>query len=305
VRHTGSDQYGTICDDGDKSNSQVSNQLAPGIVTILPKNDVTLGWQYLCESNLMQQFLKTILTITEQAEEIPKRYFRQGVTIDQKQDETPVTIADRATEEFIRKGLAENFPDHAVFGEEFGMTDTDSIYQWVIDPIDGTRAFISGMPLYGMLIALLENGFPKLGVVRMPELGEVYTGTEQGAFLNGDQRLTVSETEDLDQAFLYINEPDKLFAKAPDVFARLNSAGRDRRYSYDCYPHALVAAGHIDACVDLGLQPYDYLPLVPIIQAAGGIITDWQGQSLNMDSDGRIVCAATPALHSDILALLK
>jgi fructose-1,6-bisphosphatase/inositol monophosphatase family enzyme len=185
------------------------------------------------------------------------------------------------------------------------MTDTDSIYQWVIDPIDGTRAFISGMPLYGMLIALLENGIPRLGVVRMPELGEVYTGTEQGAFLNGDQRLAVSDTKHLDQAFLYINEPDKLLAKSLDVFARLNSAGRDRRFSYDCYPHALVAAGQIDACVDLGLQPYDYLPLVPIIQAAGGIITDWQGQSLNMNSDGRIVCAATPALHSDILALLK
>ena len=253
----------------------------------------------------MQHFLKTILTITDQAEDIPKRYFRQGVEIDQKQDETPVTIADRATEECIRAGLAEHFPDHAIFGEEFGMTDSDSPYQWVIDPIDGTRAFISGMPLYGMLIALLKYGVPQLGVLRMPELGEVYTGTDQGAFLNGDQKLAVSDTENLDRAFIYINEPDKMMAEVPKVFARLNTAGRDRRYSYDCYPHALVAAGHIDACIDFGLQPYDYLPLVPIIEGAGGIITDWRGQKLDMGSDGRIVCAATPALHSTLLTLLQ
>ena len=252
----------------------------------------------------MQHFLKTILSITDQAERIPKSYFRQGVEIDQKQDETPVTIADRATEEFIRDGLAAHFPDHAIFGEEFGLSETDSPYQWVIDPIDGTRAFISGMPLYGMLIALLENGVPRLGVLRMPELNEVYTGSDEGAFLNGDTRLSVSQTTQLNMAFLYINEPDKMMAEVPDVFARLNQVGRDRRFSYDCYPHALVAAGHIDACVDFGLQPYDYLPLVSIIEAAGGVITDWQGNALNMKSDGRIVCAATPALHSSLLALL-
>ena len=253
----------------------------------------------------MQNFLKTILSLTQQAEQIPKRYFRKGVTIDHKQDETPVTIADRATEEFIRAGLAEHFPDHEIFGEEFGMTKGDSPYQWVIDPIDGTRAFISGMPLYGMLIALLKHGVPQLGVLRMPELGEVYTGTDQGAFLNGDQRLRVSDAKDLDRAFIYINEADKMMAAVPGVFARLNSAGRDRRFAYDCYPHALLAAGHIDACVDFGLQPYDYLPLVPIIEAAGGVITDWQGKPLNMGSDGRIVCAATSLLHSEILVLLQ
>ncbi|MBV1926956.1 MAG: inositol monophosphatase family protein [Rhodobacteraceae bacterium] len=253
----------------------------------------------------MQNFLKTILSLTQQAEQIPKRYFRKGVTIDHKQDETPVTIADRATEEFIRAGLAEHFPDHEIFGEEFGMTKGDSPYQWVIDPIDGTRAFISGMPLYGMLIALLKHGVPQLGVLRMPELGEVYTGTDQGAFLNGNQRLRVSDTKDLDRAFIYINEADKMMADVPGVFARLNSAGRDRRFAYDCYPHALLAAGHIDACVDFGLQPYDYLPLVPIIEAAGGVITDWQGKPLNMGSDGRIVCAATSLLHSEILVLLQ
>lgn len=253
----------------------------------------------------MKHFLTTILAITDQAEQIPKRYFRAGVAIDHKQDETPVTVADRATEEHIRAGLAQHFPDHAIFGEEFGQTDGNSPYQWVIDPIDGTRAFISGMPLYGMLIALLEHGVPRLGVLRMPELGEVYTGSDAGAFLNGDQRLSVSDMQDLDRAFLYINEPDKMMTEVPEIFARLNTAGQDRRFSYDCYPHALVAAGHIDACVDYDLKPYDYLPLVSIIEGAGGIITDWQGQRLHMESDGRIVCAATPALHAALLALLR
>ena len=104
---------------------------------------------------------------------------------------------------------------------------------------------------------------------------------------------------------VYINEADKMMRDLPEVFARLNSAGRDRRFCYDCYPHALVAAGHVDACVDYDLKPYDYLPLVPIVTAAGGAISDWDGRPLGLHSDGRVVCAATPALHRALLDLLQ
>ena len=252
----------------------------------------------------MQDFLTTILKITQDAEAIPRQYFRKGVDIVHKDDESPVTIADRATEEFIRDALAKAFPDHGIYGEEFGKTTGDSPYQWIIDPIDGTRSFITGFPLYGMLVALLQGDMPVLGIVRMPELAEVYSSDGNTTLLNGAQVCTASKTTDLNDAMIYINEANTLMRDEPDVFAQLNSVGRDRRFAYDCYPHALVAAGHVDACVDYGLKPYDYFPLIPIITAAGGVITDWRGAPLTMQSDGRVVCAATPQLHADLINIL-
>lgn len=216
-----------------------------------------------------------------------------------------MTIADQETEAYIRQELARRFPDHSIIGEEFGESGPSSDLSWIIDPIDGTRAFISGMPLYGMLAGLLERGRPILGVVRMPELGEVYYGSSEGAFSNVARRLTVTGTESLEQAMLYINEADKIQHDAPEVFARLNRAGHDRRFANDCYPHALVAAGHVDACVDYALQPYDFLPLVALVEAAGGVITDWQGAPLGLGSDGSVVTAATPRLHAALLKLLE
>lgn len=253
----------------------------------------------------MQAYLDTILDITKEAAEIPRRHFRAGIDIIHKSDTTPVTVADQASEELIRAALERHFPDHGIIGEEFGTSRPDSPWQWIIDPIDGTRAFISGMPLYGMLAGLLKDGVPVLGVVRMPEMNEVFAGDGKTATLNRTHPLKVSVTTDLGQAMLYINEADKLMRNEAAVFALLNMAARDRRFSYDCYPHALLAAGHVDACVDYDLKPYDILPLVPIIAGAGGIITDWQGQPLGLESDGRVVSAATPALHMQLLDLLN
>ncbi len=253
----------------------------------------------------MQAYLDTILAITQEAAKIPRKHFRAGVDIIHKPDATPVTVADQAAETFIRNALAQHFPDHGVLGEEFGLSETDSPFQWIIDPIDGTRAFISGMPLYGMLVGLLKDGVPVLGVVRMPELDEVYASDGARSTLNRTLGLATARTTTLDTAMLYINEADKMMRAEPQVFARLNGAARDRRYSYDCYPHALVAAGHVDACIDYDLKPYDILPLVPIIAGAGGVITDWQGQPLGLESDGRVISAATPALHAQLLDLIN
>jgi len=253
----------------------------------------------------MRDKLNIILDITDRAARIPRKYFRTGVAVDSKSDASPVTRADRDTETFIRDALGARFPGHAIYGEEFGQTLTDSRYLWVIDPIDGTRSFISGMPLYGMLVALLHDGKPVLGMIRMPELDEVYAAGPDGAFLNGTTPLRTSGVTDLAQAFLYINEADRILADAPRAFARLNQSGRDRRFGYDCYPHALVAAGHADACIDYNLKPYDYLPMVPVVEGAGGVISDWQGQPLSLKSDGRVVSAATPTLHRALLACLE
>lgn len=252
----------------------------------------------------MQDWLDTILAITDTAATLPLNYFRTGVDVIHKADETPVTVADREVESVLRAAIEEHFPGHAIFGEEFGETGGEGPYRWIIDPIDGTRAFISGMPLFGMLVGLLEHGKPVLGVVRLPALGEVYYGSAAGAFGN-TKRLATSQTRSVEQAFLYINEADKILRDAPGAFDRLNRAGKDRRFGYDCYPHALVAAGHADACVDFDLQPYDYLPLVPVIEAAGGVITNWRGEPLEMRFGEAVVSAATPELHADLIALLS
>jgi len=248
--------------------------------------------------------LKTAIGIVRTASALPMAHFRQPLAIDAKPDDSPVTVADRATEQEIRRLLAEAFPDDGMFGEEFGNSGTSNGRLWVIDPIDGTRSFISGSPLFGMLLALVENGAPTLGVVGMPALGEVFAGGAGfPATLNGAP-ITASKVTRLSDAVIYVNEGDRLFDTHPQAFARLMQAGATRRFAYDCYPHALVAAGHVDCVVDLGLEPYDFLSLQPLVEAAGGVVSDWDGKPLTLESDGRIVSAATPELLAEMLELL-
>lgn len=253
----------------------------------------------------LQELQQTACTIAEDASKIAMSYFRAPLEIIEKADESPVTVADRATEECIREAIAKHFPDHSIFGEEFGISGDLSGKSWVIDPIDGTRSFISGHPLFGMLMAYMEAGVPLVGLVRMPAINEIYVGAKGlGATLNG-KPISTRSTVKLDKAILFINEAERLQAAEPELLARLCTAGHTRRMAYDCYPHALVASGQIDAVVDWGLEPYDYLPLVALIEAAGGVITDWDGQELTLKSDGRVVTAATKELHKELLEFIR
>ncbi|NVK16655.1 MAG: inositol monophosphatase [Rhodobacteraceae bacterium] len=239
------------------------------------------------------------------AAEAARGYFRGRLGIEFKADESPVTQADKAVESEVRAYLEQHFPDHGIFGEEHGFAGADRAEVWIIDPIDGTRSFLSGHPLFGFLLGFLQDGIPQLGVIGMPALGETYLGVRgQGATFNG-QPIHVSDQTRLDQAVLYVNEGDKIHRDHPELFTRLMQAGQTRRFAYDCYPHALLAAGHADAVIDYDLQPYDFLPVSAVIEAAGGVITDWTGQPLDLASDGRVVAAATPALHAEMMALIK
>ena len=252
----------------------------------------------------IQPMISSALDITARASAIPRSYFRTRMDIDHKQDESPVTIADRETEKFIRDALQELYPEHAIFGEEFGREASDSDFEWIIDPIDGTRAFVTGMPLYGMLLALLKNGAPEFGIVRMPELEEVYSGDGERSLLNDNDLLQVSKVTRLDDAVIYLNEGEKIMPRHPRLFERLCSSGRLRRLGYDCYPHVLLADGRVDLVIDFDLKPYDYLALVPVIEGAGGLISDWRGKRLDLHSDGRIISAATPELQHEALQLI-
>jgi len=256
--------------------------------------------------------MKNLEVIADQATEIAQNasalvlehFQNQKLEIIKKADESPVTLADRATEKFIRNELTKRFPEMGILGEEFGISGDLEEQCWIIDPIDGTRFFITGYPAFGMLLAYLEQGQPKVGVVQMPALKETFVGYEGGpATLNG-KPVKCSDVTRLNEAKVFINEAERTFADDQSRFARLCNAGHTRRMSYDCYPHAMVAAGRIDAVTDMGLETYDFLPLVALIKSAGGVISDWNGKPLDMNSDGRVVTAATVELHDEMLALI-
>lgn len=252
----------------------------------------------------LEERLSVAMEITEIAAQVALAHFRHNPDIETKADHSPVTIADKETEQVIRDGLIQAYPKDAVFGEEFGQSG-DGTDMWIVDPIDGTRSFITGLPLFGMLLGYLTVQGPQLGIIRMPALDEVYSGgVGLGAACNG-ARISVSACTQLPRARLLINEADKLAVQEPEVFGRLVRAGELRRMGADCYSHALVARGLVDAVVDYDLQPYDYLPVSAVVEAAGGVMTDWHGAPLTMRSNGRTLTAATPELHAELIALIN
>lgn len=248
--------------------------------------------------------LQTARDVSAAAVATPLRYFRAGFAIEQKSDESPVTVADRETEAVLRQAIAARYPDHGILGEEFGSEGLEREFVWVIDPIDGTKSFISGAPLFGMLIAVLKAGKPVAGIIRMPALGECYGGSlETGSDRDGS-KIACRKGVALDQAFLCLNEANTLMSEYGGAFGRLMTCGRYRRFTYDCYPYAQLASGQVDAVVDCNLQPYDYLPVVPVVEGAGGVITDWQGNALTLESDGRVLASASPEIHKELLKRL-
>lgn len=232
-------------------------------------------------------------------------YFRQPLSIERKADASPVTIADRQIETILRDAIAERFPDHGIFGEEHGVRNLGNRYVWVIDPIDGTKSFITGMPTFGTLIACLDNGRPVVGVLSIPPSNERWTAQTDGRTMFADKPCTGSGCRTLSEARLYTTSTDSFDAAGLALFETVSAGAAIRRFGGDCYSYGLLASGHVDAVIEMGLHPYDYMALVPVIAAAGGVITDWQGRALTLDSGGDVVAAATPALLEEILTLLK
>jgi histidinol phosphatase-like enzyme (inositol monophosphatase family) len=243
-------------------------------------------------------------TLADRARAMSLPRFRRKLNVQIKDDESPVTAVDRDVEAMVRECIRAAYPQHGLLGEEHGSSHIDAEYVWSIDPIDGTRSFISGWPLWGTLLALLHHGRPLLGVVDMPALGERWIGvTGEGTRLNG-QPCHSRQCTQLADATVYATSPDIFSPAEFAAFERVTRSARGRRFGGDCYSYALLASGHIDAVIEAGLKPYDYLALAPVIEAAGGVITDWQGQPLGMQSGGQVVAAATDELHRKIIAVI-
>jgi myo-inositol-1(or 4)-monophosphatase len=237
-------------------------------------------------------------------------FFRTSLSIDNKSgaphDFDPVTEADRAAEAVMRRLIKANFPQHGIVGEEFGSEREDAEYVWVLDPIDGTKSFISGFPIWGTLIALLHKGTPVFGMMHQPFIGERFSGDSGSAHYSGsagDRRLSVRRCGSLRDATMFTTSP--LLMNPPDraAFARVEQAVRLTRYGGDCYSYCMLAAGHLDLVIETELKPYDIAALIPIITGAGGVVTTWDGKPAQ--SGGRIVAAGDPRVHDAAIKLLN
>lgn len=255
----------------------------------------------------MDAWLAAAEAALDAAGAVIRRYFRAGLGAEQKSDESPVTIADREAEQILRGALAAAFPDHGLLGEEFPAARADARYVWVIDPIDGTRAFLTGRPSFCTLLGLLEDGVPVLGLIDQPVTGERWAGgrglptrfrgTLGGAV--GPRALTA-----LAEAELSATSPAMFSAADAPRFARLQAACRRLYWGGDAYAYGLLALGQIDVVAEPGMKPWDWAALVPVVENAGGMVTDWAGQPLRLDSDGTVLAAANAELHAAALAAL-
>lgn len=251
---------------------------------------------------------KELLSFAEQladrARGITRQYFRQALSIIDKNDASPVTVADQETEAALRALINQHYPGHGIIGEEYGAQTSASPYRWIIDPIDGTRSFISGFPIYCTLIALLYHDKPVLSIIDMPMLDERFLAAGEGSRLNG-QTIRVSQCREISQALAYSTDPGMFDVRQYERHQQVARQVRQQRYTGDGYAYAMLAAGWIDLVVEAGMKIHDFLPLIPIIEEAGGIISDWQGQPLTTRSNGEILAAATPELHRQAMALLN
>jgi histidinol phosphatase-like enzyme (inositol monophosphatase family) len=233
-------------------------------------------------------------------------HFRAPIAADRKHDATPVTVADREAEQAMRRILTAEVPRDGVHGEEFGASEGRSGRQWVLDPIDGTTAFLAGRATFGTLIALLDGGFPVLGVIDQPILGERWLGVAgQGTTLNG-MPVATRPCRELADATLATTGPQYFTQAEGDLFMALAQKTDHKRMVMggDCYNYAMLASGFVDVVCESGLKLHDFAALVPVVEGAGGTMCDWNGEPLHAGSDGHVLALGDPARLDDVLEAL-
>lgn len=222
-----------------------------------------------------------------------------------KSDGSPVTSVDQVVEDRIRAMIAQEYPEHGIVGEEHGALSPDAEYVWIIDPIDGTLPFVAGIPVFGTLIALTHERIPIIGVIDMPATGERWIGRQGSPTTRNGKPVRVRSCAQLDSALLSTSNPDLYANDEIAIFERLKAKTQWCIYGGSCLAYAQIASGRIDVGIDAGLEPFDYAALVPVILGAGGVITDWKGESLNLLSGGQILAAGDPRVHAEALSVLN
>ena len=242
--------------------------------------------------------------LADTARTIARSYFRNPIAVEQKADRSPVTAADRAIETEMRRMIRAEFPTHGIQGEEFAA-EAGAEFTWVLDPIDGTKSFISGYPLFGALIALTEGARAVLGVIEAPALAERWVGVEGAATTCNDAAVRTSACTSIEQARVYSTTTDAFEGerlRRYDLYSRRASI---RRFGGDCYLYGLLAAGHCDLVIEAAMKPHDFQALVPVVEGAGGIISDWNGRPLDARSGDSVLAAATEALWAQAVEALS
>lgn len=252
---------------------------------------------------MLKRYLDFATKIAFEAGRLTLAHFQTDVQADFKDDDTPVTVADKKAEELIRHRLEQAFPAHAILGEEFGETNAGASHRWIIDPIDGTKAFMRGVPLYAVLIGLEIEGRSEVGAVYLPALDEmICAATDEGCYWNG-RRSYVSAAKDLSRSIIAFTDIAS-FAKhgRQEAFGRIAEACYDRRGWSDAYGYALVATGRVEIMLDPIVNPWDLAPFPPILREAGGYFGDWSG---NETIYGAEALATTQTLLPEVLRLVE
>ncbi|MCB9891190.1 MAG: histidinol-phosphatase [Planctomycetes bacterium] len=253
----------------------------------------------------MTEYRDFALELADEARAILRRRFRSRFALSWKDDGTPVTEADHEVEGILRREIHGRFPGHGIIGEEGGRSREDAEFVWVLDPIDGTKAFATGKPLFGTLIALLRDGEPVLGIIEIPILSERFVGARgEASTLNGDP-IRVRERAKLSECVLYSTTPDMFAGASEAAFQRLRSRVQWSLYGGDCYSYGMLARGDIDLVVERDLKAYDCCALVPVIRGAGGVIMRWSGGAVGLDADDTLIAAGCPARAEEVRALLS
>jgi len=240
--------------------------------------------------------------LAEASANVIGKYFRTEISVELKNDNSPVTIADKKAEQVMRELIMKQYPDHGIFGEEFGETNKDAEYTWILDPIDGTKSFICGAYSFGTLIGLLKNGQPIIGVYNHPIFNDFLIGDNLETRINGETTF-IRNCSELNKAVLLTTDHLNI-GKYQDIekFNQLIKKVKLYRNWGDCYGYYLLATGYADIMIDPIMSPWDLLPLIPIIKGAGGVISDYQG---NDPVKGKSAVASSPHIHSEIISLLN
>jgi inositol-phosphate phosphatase/L-galactose 1-phosphate phosphatase/histidinol-phosphatase len=243
--------------------------------------------------------------LADRAGEVLRHYYRAAIPVDYKADQSPVTIADREAERVMRDLIRARFPEHGIEGEEFASEHGEAELVWSLDPIDGTKAFLVGRPTFGTLISLLRQGRPVLGIIDQCISRERWARAEGQPSTCNDAPIRVRPCPDLEHAVLSTTSPQMFRTDQEQAaFARIAQAVRFPVYGGDCYAYGLLAMGFTDLVIEADLDLHDFAALVPIVEGAGGVMTDWQARPLDRDSDGRVVAAGDRRVHAQALALL-
>lgn len=248
-----------------------------------------------------QEIVDFAVSLADAARPVLRRYYRAPIDIDIKSDASPVTIADREAEAAMRALINRYRPDDGIVGEEYGNEREDADWVWVLDPIDGTKSFMTGRPIFGTLIALLYQGVPVVGIIDQPITGDRWIGVKGQITWFNNAPTTTRPCETLASAVLATTAPELLNPDELAVFETFRRQSRATVWGGDCYNYGLLASGFIDIVIESNLKLYDFAALVPVVEGAGGLMRDWHGAPLTAKSDGKVIACGDPRLLEALL----